>query len=456
MTKHKNYHKSNHTDKKIAKDLAYEVSFGDISKVRELLATKPNINNILGHFDYPLFIAVAKTEKPELTRLFLDYAKAYPDKANVNILDDRGANAIIALSIATGNAERIAQIVQLLIDEGVDPTIARPNGYTALHAAVQRFNIPVARILLENGANPNAILQEDLASDLENITPLHYAALSQDLEMIELLVSYGADLALENRSFHISEPATARDIYAVDSDVEDFDQAVARGLATRAVMLSSEGTTSEHSTSEDTIIVETKKHAREGNEQSHDEGEVQSKSSKHSHATDSYTPNEANYHSESINSNHNDDDGKIEQINHEVKLVETHPSLSELTLKDFYSWIYELPEWMQNQLLSSTLIKTLIESAKQISAIYDIESIVQDFTNKTLAPELSEDSVAVSEHDIYEKVQISDLRSIDSIDMSMIWKEPTVSGWILPMIGMESGNMLGGGAAFNGHEIDVF
>ena len=457
MSKHKHYQKSYQSEERqIAKALEKAIHPLDLLKVNEMLATKPNINNMLGYADDPIFIAAVKTGSFELVKLFINYAKYNPDKASINVKDKYGGTALLEICMSTVNAKHTAQMAQFLIDGGADPTISTHNGYTALHAAVERHKVAVVKILLENAADPNAIYKKDPAEDMENIAPIHYAALERHIEMTELLVSYGANLDLTTQFIDSSGRDTTRDIYASDdSSAEEFDQAVAKGLASRAAMLLLKDTTSEDTasygvTSEDTIC-NTKKHARENDDQSHNDGEALSKSAKHSHVADSDTSG-ANHHSNSVNSDDNDDSSKIEKTKHEA-VIEASSSLSELTLKNLYAWIYEFPEWMQNQLLNSSPIKELIESVKQNSAIYDIKSIGQDFAIKILIHESSKNPVDMIEHDIYEKIQVVDLRPVDAIDMTMI-KGPTVNKWILPMI--ESRNMFAGDVQAHGHEIDVF
>jgi hypothetical protein len=177
---------------------------------------------------------------------------------------------------------------------------------------------------------------------------------------------------------------------------------------------------------------------------------------KHSHTTNSEDSNRASY-SDSKNLNDNDYSSKTKQINHKI-IIEVSSSLSELTLGNLYSWISELSEWMQNQLLNSTPIKNLIKSTKQIAAIYDIKSIAQDFATKALSSMSENHSIDATEYDSYEKAQVSYLQSTtEAIDMSMILKEiPAIPGAI------ESGNIFSGDIAFNGlghfyeHGIDVF
>ena len=53
--------------------------------------------------------------------------------------------------------------------------------------AVEKDNYQIAKILLENGANPN------IQSTVSGVAPLFDAALEGHLPMVKLLVSHGAD-----------------------------------------------------------------------------------------------------------------------------------------------------------------------------------------------------------------------------------------------------------------------
>ncbi len=64
-------------------------------------------------------------------------------------------------------------------------------GATALHLAARQGNLEMARILVENGADVNAI-------DLEGWTPLMRAAFFQNDEIVDLLLSNGAAAQLLN------------------------------------------------------------------------------------------------------------------------------------------------------------------------------------------------------------------------------------------------------------------
>ncbi len=76
-------------------------------------------------------------------------------------------------------------------------------GQTALHLAVQK-NLPdVVNALLEKGANINALATDP---SYTHMTPLHYAALTGNLKLTQLLLAWGANIHLENGQFHT--PAT--------------------------------------------------------------------------------------------------------------------------------------------------------------------------------------------------------------------------------------------------------
>jgi hypothetical protein len=65
--------------------------------------------------------------------------------------------------------------------------------YTALHYAVQSPNVMATRLLLQNGADANAQLQD-------GATPLHMAAYHVIPELVLLLCQHGADVSAVNSS----------------------------------------------------------------------------------------------------------------------------------------------------------------------------------------------------------------------------------------------------------------
>jgi ankyrin repeat protein len=84
-------------------------------------------------------------------------------------------------------------VAKLLLQHGADVQLAarNPMQVAPLHAAAAGHNLPLVRILLEHGAQPNARQQK-------GYTPLHSAAQNGDKVMVELLLANGADRTLAN------------------------------------------------------------------------------------------------------------------------------------------------------------------------------------------------------------------------------------------------------------------
>lgn len=84
---------------------------------------------------------------------------------------------------------------RVLLDFGADPRMPSRNEMhvAPLHSAVARRSLPVARLLLERGADVNA-------RQAGGFTPLHGAAAGGDRAMAELLVDRGADPSARNEA----------------------------------------------------------------------------------------------------------------------------------------------------------------------------------------------------------------------------------------------------------------
>jgi ankyrin repeat protein len=66
---------------------------------------------------------------------------------------------------------------------------------TALHLAVEKLNVDAVEALLEYGANVNI-------PDSSGLTPLHYAAMLDSRQLCQLLLQYGADLEVKDTEGH--------------------------------------------------------------------------------------------------------------------------------------------------------------------------------------------------------------------------------------------------------------
>ncbi|KAE8414543.1 ankyrin repeat-containing domain protein [Aspergillus pseudocaelatus] len=89
------------------------------------------------------------------------------------------------------------EILQLLLDHGAfleTPTI-QPEGKNALHFSVTCRRLNSLKILLERGADPNALM-------IERVTPLHLAAAANWIPGIELLMEHNVFIDARDSLLH--------------------------------------------------------------------------------------------------------------------------------------------------------------------------------------------------------------------------------------------------------------
>jgi len=139
------------------------------------------------------------------------------DAASARILLDAGADPNVAIPDWGGTAMIIAatmgetDVVAALLDKGANPNIRDQNSFTALHAAVRDSDygedrtqraaaVETAKVLLAHGAEVNARLHQEKPTvrgldelSFQGATPLALAAEVNNLDVIKVLVSGGAD-----------------------------------------------------------------------------------------------------------------------------------------------------------------------------------------------------------------------------------------------------------------------
>jgi len=79
-------------------------------------------------------------------------------------------------------------IAKLLLENGADPNMqaTNPSKVNALHSAVAKENFELCKLLIEYGVNVNA-------TQMQNVTALHSAAHRGNLKIVKLLVESGAE-----------------------------------------------------------------------------------------------------------------------------------------------------------------------------------------------------------------------------------------------------------------------
>jgi uncharacterized protein len=80
-----------------------------------------------------------------------------------------------------------AAVVRRQLGQGAEVEDRGSDGYTALHLAAYFGRLEVARLLLEHGADPNAVAHND-----SRVTPLHSAVSARHRDLAGLLLALGA------------------------------------------------------------------------------------------------------------------------------------------------------------------------------------------------------------------------------------------------------------------------
>ncbi|XP_050305932.1 protein fem-1 homolog C isoform X2 [Anthonomus grandis grandis] len=124
------------------------------------------------HIVTPLWCA-AVSGKLSIVELLLDAG------ANINAVSDSGSTPIRSACFMTH-----FEVVRYLVQHGAEINTPNFNGGTCLINSVQ--SVKLCHFLLENGADVNA-------KDIQNKTALHYAIQEHRLESTKLLLEYGAD-----------------------------------------------------------------------------------------------------------------------------------------------------------------------------------------------------------------------------------------------------------------------
>jgi ankyrin repeat protein len=107
------------------------------------------------------------------------------EEGNINQLNQYGASKLFDAC----SSEDVSQ-VRWLLSKNADTELAEAStGFTPLIVAVRKQNIEIVELLLKSNANVNAV-------DLHDWSSLHYACLTADSVIVELLLTNGADATM--------------------------------------------------------------------------------------------------------------------------------------------------------------------------------------------------------------------------------------------------------------------
>lgn len=179
------------------------ISSDDEQAIRVYLKENPKALQEQTSFGVSPLMLTCYYKKPLLTKTLLEFNDdidffeacaadkfdivAHKIFQNPEIIHDFSSNGFSSLGLACyfGN-EEIARYVVL---KGADVNIPSDNDFNVfpIHSATAGNFTNIAKMLLENNANPNVVQQS-------GITPLHSAALNGNIEMIIMLLESGANV----------------------------------------------------------------------------------------------------------------------------------------------------------------------------------------------------------------------------------------------------------------------
>ena len=182
------------------KKLMEAIRAGDKAGTDVLLRAEPGLLQFTSPNGSSVLLLTAYYGHAELAELFVRHG-AKPDVFEASALGDLdtvrklvggdralvnafAADGFYPLGLAAFFGHR--EIVEFLLKNGADVKTAARNAQkvTALHGAVARRDVEIAKMLLEAGADPNARQER-------GFVPLHDAAANGNAALVELLLQHG-------------------------------------------------------------------------------------------------------------------------------------------------------------------------------------------------------------------------------------------------------------------------
>lgn len=156
-------------------DLHEAAAWGDVGRVRELLALHPAAVNV---YSVDGFQALGLA-------CFFDHADVVEVLVNSGAhVNDASQNFQKVAPLHSAAAADNARVCRLLLEHGASVNAPQQGEFTPLHAAAQNGNVEMAVLFLQHGAEVNARTSQGL-------TPLSMAKSAKNDEIVRLLIEAG-------------------------------------------------------------------------------------------------------------------------------------------------------------------------------------------------------------------------------------------------------------------------
>ena len=106
-----------------------------------------------------------------------------------------GGDTVSATPLLLAATKGLQRSIKLLLERGADANTKCENEFTPLGTALAQYHEEVAALLIEHGADVNALgLEKKVGGDTVSSTPLQLAAMAGFSKLVKLLIEHGADV----------------------------------------------------------------------------------------------------------------------------------------------------------------------------------------------------------------------------------------------------------------------
>lgn len=150
-------------------DVLQVLRTGDLERLRALLILEPSLADARDEAGISVVLHARYRSRLEMVELLLT------SRPHLDIFE----------AAALGRTDAVAALLE---EDAMRVHAFSPDGFTPLHLAAFFAYPETVMLLLEHGAEPNAV-----AKNLSTVTPLHSAAAGRSLDVLRMLLMHGAN-----------------------------------------------------------------------------------------------------------------------------------------------------------------------------------------------------------------------------------------------------------------------